>query len=110
MLAYSGRMFRLVRKFRFSWSLFVLIILYIYLGFHALSGDQGVLKWANYEDKISSLGAQIETLVSEREALELHANQLRANQLDLDRLGEEARRTLNISHANEIVIWLDETH
>ena len=103
-------MFRFVRKFRFSWSFFVLIIFYLYLGFHALSGDQGVLKWANYEDKISSLESQIDKLVSERESLERHANQLRANQLDLDRLGEEARRTLNVSHANEIVIWLDETH
>lgn len=103
-------MFRFIRKFRFSWSLFVLIIFYLYLGFHALSGDQGVLKWANYEDKISSLEGQIEILVLDRKALELHANQLRADQLDLDRLGEEARRTLNVSYTNEIVIWLDDTH
>ena len=103
-------MFRFVRKFRFSWSLFVLIVFYLYLGFHALSGDQGVLKWANYEDKISILETQISELKVEHEALELHANQLRADRLDLDRLGEEARRTLNVSHANEIVIWLDETH
>jgi len=103
-------MFRFVRKFRFSWSLFVLVVFYLYFGFHALSGDQGVLKWADYEDNISSLEAKIETLVTEREALELHADQLRANQLDLDRLGEEARRTLNVSHTNEIVIWLDESH
>ncbi|NNC36034.1 MAG: septum formation initiator family protein [Acidimicrobiales bacterium] len=99
----------IVRKFRFSWSLVVLIIFYLYLGFHALSGDQGVLKWANYEDKISALQNEIDILVAEREALELHANQLRANQLDLDRLGEEARRTLNVSHTNEIVIWLDDS-
>jgi cell division protein FtsB len=103
-------MFRFVRKIRFSWPLFVLIVFYLYLGFHALSGDQGMLKWANYEDKISSLETNIEILVTERESLELHAKQLRANQLDLDRLGEEARRTLNVSHTNEIVIWLDETY
>ena len=103
-------MLRIVRKIRFSWSLFVLIVFYLYLGFHALSGDQGVLKWANYEDKISSLEVRIAELKVEHEALELHADQLRADRLDLDRLGEEARRTLNISHANEIVIWLDETH
>lgn len=102
-------MLRIVRKFRFSWSLFVLIIFYLYLGFHALSGDQGVLKWANYEDKIAALHIQKNALIAERELLEQHANQLRANQLDLDRLGEEARRTLNVSHANEIVIWLDDS-
>lgn len=102
-------MFRLFSKIKISWSLIVLCVFYIYLGFHALSGDQGILKWANYEDKIGALEAEIADLKVEREALELHASQLRATHLDLDRLGEEARRTLNVSHTNEVVIWLDET-
>jgi cell division protein FtsB len=55
------------------------------------------------------LEADIAETKKTREALELHANQLRADHLDLDRLGEEARRSLNVSYTNEIVIWLDET-
>jgi len=102
-------MFRFLRKIRLSWPLLVLSIFYLYLGFHALSGDQGILKWANYEDRIGALETQIEETRTEKTGLELHANQLRAEHLDLDRLGEEARRTLNVSHANEVVIWLDET-
>lgn len=102
-------MSRIIRKIRLSWPLLVLSTFYLYLGFHALSGDQGILKWANYEDRISSLEADIAETKKTREALELHANQLRADHLDLDRLGEEARRSLNVSYTNEIVIWLDET-
>lgn len=82
---------------------------YLYLGFHALSGNQGIWKWVNNQDKIGALEVEIETLRSQRMALELHAKQLRSNHLDLDRLGEEARRSLNVSHANEVVIWLDES-
>lgn len=102
-------MFRFVRRIRLSWPILVLGTFYLYLGFHALSGDQGILKWANYEESISALETQIAETKAKREGLELHANQLRAEHLDLDRLGEEARRTLNVSHTNEIVIWLDET-
>ena len=101
-------MFRVFRKIRVSWPLIALCVFYLYLGFHALSGDQGILKWANYEDKISALEVEIAVLKAERLDLEMHADQLRGDHLDLDRLGEEARRTLNVSRANEIVIWLDD--
>jgi cell division protein FtsB len=102
-------MIGIFRKIRMSLPLVALCVFYLYLGFHALSGDQGILKWANYEDKISALEVEIGNLKAERHALELHADQLRADHLDLDRLGEEARRTLNVSYTNEIVIWLDES-
>jgi len=102
-------MFRVLTKIRLSWSLIVLGVFYLYLGFHALSGDQGILKWADYADEISQLDSEIATLKTKREALELKANQLRAEHLDLDLVDVQARKILNVSHPNEIVIWLDET-
>lgn len=92
---------------RFSWGGVILVIFYLYLGYHALSGDQGLLKWADYNDRIVDLEQDIGVLKAERQALEFQAGQLRAAHLDLDRLDEEARRILNVSHTNEIVIWLD---
>ncbi len=87
----------------------VLLVSYGYLGYHTLGGSLGVLRWADYSEQSENLKAEIARLKAKREALELRASQLRASNLDLDRLDEEARRTLNVSGANDIVIWLDET-
>lgn len=87
----------------------VLLVFYGYLGFHTLGGNLGVLRWADYSERSESLNAEISRLKAKRETLELRASQLRASNLDLDRLDEQARRTLNVSGANDIVIWLDET-
>lgn len=101
-------MLRMFKQIRFSWPVTVLVVFYLYLGFHALSGNQGILKWVDYKDKINVLESEIATLQASRKSLELHADQLRATHLDLDRLDEEARRSLNVSLANEVVIWLDD--
>ena len=102
-------MLRVLKRIRLSWPLVVLAVFYGYLGYHTLGGSLGVLKWADYSDRSETLYAEIIRLKTKREALELRASQLRANNLDLDRLDEEARRALNVSGANDIVIWLDET-
>lgn len=102
-------MLRVLKRIRLSWPFLVLFVAYAYLGFHALGGSLGVLKLADYSEQSEKLSGDITRLKVKREALELRASQLRASNLDLDRLDEEARRTLNVSGANDIVIWLDET-
>ena len=102
-------MSNVLKRIRLSWPFMVLLIAYGYLGFHTLGGSLGVLKWADYSERSETLNAEIVRLQNEREVLELRASQLRASNLDLDRLDEEARRILNVSGANDIVIWLDET-
>jgi len=100
---------KVLSKIRFTWPLLVLVVFYGYLGLHVLSGSLGMLKWADYSTQIEKLDVDIVRLQDQRKALEKRAVQLRTNNLDLDRLDEEARRTLNVSGANDIVIWLDET-
>ena len=102
-------MLRLLKRIRLSWPFLVLIVAYGYLGFHTLGGSLGVLKLADYSDRSEDLNADISRFKVKRETMELRASLLRASNLDLDRLDEEARRTLNVSGANDIVIWLDET-
>ncbi|PHS39725.1 MAG: septum formation initiator [Robiginitomaculum sp.] len=98
-----------LNKIRVSWPLLVLVVFYGYLGLHALSGSLSVFKWADYSERAAELDAEIARLQSVRQTLERREAQLRGEHLDLDRLDEEARRTLNVSGANDIVIWLDET-
>ena len=98
-----------LKQLRPSWPLLVLVVFYGYLGFHTLRGSLGVLKLADYKEQAERLNEQIEVFTQKRKALELRAQQLHSNHLNLDRLDEQARRTLNVSHANEIVVWLDET-
>ncbi len=102
-------MLRMLKRIRLSWPLLILGVFYAYLGFHALSGSQGLLKWSVYEREIDILEADVTVLIAQREALALKVERLRAQHLDTDMLDVEARRMLNISHPNEIVIWLDET-
>ena len=102
-------MLRVLKRIRLSWPFLVLLVAYGYLGFHSFGGSLGVLKLADYSDQSENLNEEITRLNIRRKALELRASQLRARSLDLDRLGEEARRTLNVSGANDVVIWLDET-
>ncbi len=100
---------KVLNKMRLTWPLLVLVVFYGYLGLHALSGSLGVIKLADYSDQVEKLDTDIVRLQDQRKALESRAAQLRASNLDLDRLGEEARRLLNVSDTNDIVIWLDET-
>jgi len=102
-------MLRVLKRIRLSWPFLVLLIAYGYLGFHTLGGSLGVFKLADYSERSAHLKADISRLTVKRETLELRALQLRTSNLDLDRLDEEARRTLNVSGTNDIVIWLDET-
>ncbi len=102
-------MLRILKRIQISWPLVILGIFYTYLSFHALSGSQGLLKWSVYEREIGVLEANVTILVAQREALGLKIERLRAQHLDTDMLDVEARRILNVSHPNEIVIWLDET-
>ncbi len=99
----------MLKRIRFSWPLLILGVFYTYLSFHALSGSQGLLKWSVYRRDISILESEVAVLVAQREALALKVERLRAKHLDADMLDVEARRMLNVSHPNEIVIWLDET-
>ncbi len=102
-------MLNLLKRIRLSWPFLVLLVAYGYLGFHTFGGNLGVLKLADYSEHSNSLTNEIKNIKMKREILELRASQLRANNLDLDRLDEEARRILSLSYANEVVIWLDET-
>ncbi len=91
-----------------SWPVIVLILLYLYLGMHLLSGRSGLFQLAEMREQKLQLQTRLDKLEQKRLALEGRAERLRANSLDLDMLDEQARKMLNVSYTNEIIIWLDE--
>ena len=98
-----------LKKIRNKWPLFALITLYVYLAFHAFSGSQGLMRWVDYENDIERNKVKLEAVTARREALEAHADSLKASQLDLDMLDIKSREMLFVSRPNEKTIWLDQT-
>ncbi len=84
-----------------------LLVLYLYLGYHALSGSQGLVRWMEYTERAKHLEVKLAALEARREALQADVDLLSADSLDLDMLDIEARRNLFVAKPGEITIWLD---
>ncbi|ASP36662.1 septum formation initiator [Labrenzia sp. VG12] len=75
-----------------------------YFGFHAMSGELGMVGRAMIERQVSELEAELATLTAEREELVARVSLLRPESLDPDMLDERARLNLNLVHTNELVV------
>jgi len=75
-----------------------------YFGFHAMSGELGMVGRAMIERQVSELEAELETLTGERQQLVARVSLLRPESLDPDMLDERARLNLNLVHTNELVV------
>lgn len=84
-----------------------LLVLYAYVGFHALSGSQGVTRWMEHADTAERLTVELAALQDRRAALQAEVDALSASALDLDALDIEARRMLFVAKPGEVTIWLD---
>ena len=84
-----------------------LLALYAYVGFHALSGSQGLVRWMEHEDRAVLLSAKLDRLDAQRDRLQGEVDRLSAGSLDLDALDIEARRKLFVAKPGEITVWLD---
>lgn len=96
-----------VWSLRTKWPMLALCLFYFYLAFHALSGNQGVMRWVDYEADIKTSRTEQAALQTKRQILEARADDLRSNPLILDSLDIKSRETLFNSHPNELTIWLD---
>ena len=94
-------------RIRRSWPVLAIFAFYIYLAFHALSGSQGLMSWADYKSDIERLETQLIEAQSEKEDLERQIEALRADSLNRDALDYLAREKVFLSDPNELTIWLD---
>ena len=79
----------------------------LYVGYQSVQGERGLLGWIERSAEAERTRAEVAALAEERRKLERRVSQLRAESLDLDLLDQEARRTLNLGHPDEEMLFLD---
>jgi len=94
-------------RIRRSWPVLAIFAFYIYLAFHALSGSQGLMSWADYKSDIERLESELATAKTVRADLEKQIDALKADNLNRDALDLLAREKAFLSYPNELTIWLD---
>ena len=82
----------------------LLAFLIFYFGFQALTGDRGLLAWANRDEILAAKSAELKRLRAERAELEVRARLLRDGTLSRDLLEERARSLLGLSDPRDYVI------
>jgi len=78
----------------------------IYVAYHAMNGDRGLLAWRVYEQKVADARIELSKISAEREALGAQVMLLHPHSLDKDMLDEWARRLLNYGNTDEIFIFI----
>lgn len=79
-------------------------LLVTYFIYHSIQGDHGMLAWRQLDLRVVEAEATLSDLQVERDSLERKVRMLRPESLDPDMLEEQARRLLNFSHPDDIVI------
>ncbi len=80
-----------------------------YFGFHAWSGDYGVASKNRLESRIEALTERLDGIRGERRALEERVALLADGTIERDMLDELARRALDLTHTDEVVIFLPQS-
>ena len=74
----------------------------------AIVGPTGLLAWNESEDLLDQRHAQIAELQKERDMLKNKVDRLHPDGADPDLVAELLRKNMNVVHADEVVITLDE--
>ncbi len=77
-----------------------------YFGFHAYHGEFGIYSRYRMQAQVADLQAQVTAIKGQRIELERRVQLLHDGTLEKDMLDEQARRALNVSHADEVTIML----
>lgn len=84
-------------------------IMIVYFSYHALNGDQSVLKWMHHQQEVTSLQAELSRLQVRQAQLEKQNELLRPGSLDLDYLQERARVKLRYMNPGDRLIAMADT-
>ncbi|WP_374570560.1 septum formation initiator family protein [Phenylobacterium sp.] len=83
-----------------------LAFLIFYFGFHAFTGDRGILSTRQRDETLAVKTKELADLRKQRESLEARAHLLRDTSLSADLLEERARSLLGFSDPKDYVIRL----
>ncbi|MBL4597264.1 MAG: septum formation initiator family protein [Robiginitomaculum sp.] len=82
----------------------------VYFSYHALSGDQSVLKWSTYRHAEAEFRVELSQLQQRAAVLEKQNQMLRDRSLDLDYLDERVRAKLHYIHPDDRIIITANVH
>jgi cell division protein FtsB len=82
----------------------LLAVLIAYFGYHALTGDRGLLTSGQRDETLASRTAELKQVRAERMDLEARARLLRDSSLSADLLEERARSLLGFADPRDYVI------
>ena len=85
----------------------LLLLAAIYLVYHAVQGNYGLLAMRELDHELSKLQVLAADVRTRRLALEAKADRLRPDNLDPELLDERARRLLGFTRRDEVIILLD---
>ena len=77
-----------------------------YFGYHIYHGEFGINSKDQLRARATVLQEELDKVRAERIAIEGRVRMLRDGTIDKDMLDEQARRALNLSHADEVTIML----
>jgi len=77
-----------------------------YFGYHAYHGAFGINSKAKLQAQVAGLQEQLAPVKTRRLEIEQRVRLLHDGSLEKDMLDEQARRTLNVTSADELVIML----
>ncbi|MCA6230494.1 MAG: septum formation initiator family protein, partial [Phenylobacterium sp.] len=75
-----------------------------YFGFHALTGDRGILSTGERDQTLTDRQAQLASLTRQRQELETRARLLKDESVSADLLDERARALLGFADPRDYVI------
>ena len=77
-----------------------------YFGFHAYHGEYGIYSKYRLQARTADLEAQLAVVKARRTGLERRVQLLHDGTIEKDMLDEQARKALNLSHPDEIIVML----
>ena len=83
---------------------FVCACFVVYLGYHGLYGDHGLITMMRLNKDIERLEFDLAAMQEERQVLERRIQSMRPESLDIDLLDEQARAQLGFAKPNDLVI------
>ena len=80
-----------------------------YFGYYTFFGDRSLIRLMQLEAEIQSVEGKLDRAEAEHAAYRGRVEKMRPGSIDPDLLDEQARRTLNYTAPNEVVIYNDHT-
>ena len=79
----------------------------LYLGYHVVQGEHGVIAWLKIAQQIEFTGIEFKELSNRHRELENRVQLLRSESLDPDLLEERARVVLNYALKEDRIVFID---